>query len=100
MIGIVLLTSKLIFHFSLGMAPDYHCPACKSIDIIEKEETIYCSECNLDFFKECLGEIDDENVLSKRGLKGVIDSLIVQGDKESREKLLRALEADYPDSDK
>lgn len=50
------------------------CPRCKSEDILEFEDFISCNKCDLDFDKEFLGEIDNENILARKELKGIIDA--------------------------
>ena len=57
---------------SLNMSSIYYCPICKSKDIIEYDEYIECPRCKLDFFKDSLGEIDDENRLSVQELDGFV----------------------------
>lgn len=63
----------------------YKCPRCKSEHILEFDEFIKCSECDLDFDKEFLGVIDDENVLARQELKGIVDAF----DEEEKKKLLK-----------
>ncbi|NVM35483.1 MAG: hypothetical protein HWN81_07795 [Candidatus Lokiarchaeota archaeon] len=50
------------------------CPRCKSEDILEFDDFISCNKCDLDFDKEFLGVIDNENILSRQELKGIIDA--------------------------
>lgn len=50
------------------------CPRCKSEDILEFDDFISCNKCNLDFDKEFLGIIDNENILARGELKGIIDA--------------------------
>ena len=62
----------------------YHCPGCKNEDIIEFNDFIHCPKCDLDFDKEFFGVVDDENMLSRQELGGVIDSFT----DEEKKKLL------------
>ena len=72
----------------------YHCPVCKSKDVIEYEDMIECPSCNLEFFKEGLGEIDDENKLSVQELNGIVKAFDDLEDKKTRKKLTESLEKD------
>ena len=63
----------------------YHCPACKNEEIIESDKSIHCPHCKLDFEKEFLGVIDDENILSQQELGGIIDAF----DDEDKKKMLK-----------
>lgn len=63
----------------------YHCPACKNEEVIEFNDHIHCPHCKLDFNKRFLNVIDDENVLSRQELGGVIDAF----DDEDKKKLLK-----------
>ena len=50
------------------------CPGCKSEDILEFDDFISCNKCDLDFDKDFLGVIDNENILARQELKGIIDA--------------------------
>lgn len=50
------------------MDNDYYCPRCKSSGVEDWGEIIYCPQCDLEFDKEYLGEIDDEDILSREEL--------------------------------
>ena len=91
---ILLFSYQIFVTSSIKMGSAYHCPACKSSDIIENEETIHCPKCNLDFYKKHLGVFDDENILSVQELGGVGDSFDELKDKETRERFLRAIKED------
>ncbi|MFX1411236.1 MAG: hypothetical protein ACFFA6_12880 [Promethearchaeota archaeon] len=56
------------------MPAKFHCPRCKSKEIFEYDTFIECKKCNLDFDKEFLGKIDDENILARQELKGFYES--------------------------
>ena len=62
----------------------YHCPVCKNEGIIEFDDFIHCSKCDLDFDKDLFGVVDDENMLSRRELGGIVGSFT----DEERKKLL------------
>ena len=71
------------------------CPRCKSRDIVDHEDYITCLKCNLDFFKEFLGEINDENILAKQELEGFMDAFKDElKEKKKRKKFLKSLEKD------
>ncbi len=63
---------------------DYHCPRCQNESIIEFEDSIHCHECDLDFDKDFLGVITDEDILSQQELGGVANSFT----DEEKKKLL------------
>ena len=50
------------------------CPRCRSEDILEFDDFISCNKCDLDFDKDFLGVIDNENILARQELKGIIDA--------------------------
>ena len=77
------------------MPSSYRCPACKSKDIIEYDEIIECTRCNLEFFKDHLGEIDPENLLSVKELHGIVGAF----DEHDRMKLQKDLEDDRSDNE-
>jgi hypothetical protein len=91
---LLLFSYQVFMTSSIKMGSAYHCPACKSSDIIENEGTIHCPKCKLDFNKEHLGKIDDENILSVQELGGFVDSFDELKDEETRERFLRAIEED------
>ncbi len=72
----------------------YYCPACKSKNVIEYEEIIECPSCNLEFFKEGLGEIADENKLSVQELNGITKAFDDFEDETTRKKFVESLEKD------
>ncbi len=63
----------------------FHCPACKNEDIIEFTDHIHCPICNLDYDKEFLGVMDDENMLSRQELGGIVNAF----DDEDKKKMLK-----------
>ncbi len=93
-IGIILLTSQIFIGFISKVPSQYHCPACKSKEVVEYEEYIECSSCNLEFFKEGLDEIDDENKLSVQELDGIVKAFDELGSKYGRDKLSRSFDED------
>ncbi|MFX0156357.1 MAG: hypothetical protein ACFE9Q_17685 [Candidatus Hodarchaeota archaeon] len=75
----------------MNIAPKYYCPQCKSNKVIDHGEYIECLECSLEFFKDYIGEIDDENILAEQELKGFIDTFGELKDKKIRRYLSRSL---------
>ncbi|MFX1478047.1 MAG: hypothetical protein ACFFCI_07935 [Promethearchaeota archaeon] len=66
---IVLLGIKTVFYrFPIPMDDNYYCPRCKSSDVEDWGEIIYCPHCDLEFDKEFFGEVDDEDILSREEL--------------------------------
>ncbi len=74
--------------------PKYYCPRCNSMEIIDHGEYIECPKCYLDFFKDHIGEIDDENIVAEQELKRIIDSFEDLKDKKVRRNLLKSIEND------
>lgn len=75
-------------------SPKYYCPRCKSTKIINRGKYIECPRCGIDFFKEYIREIDDENILAEQELEGFIDSFEDLKDKKIYNTLLKTLEDD------
>ena len=69
------------------MAKKHLCPRCGSTKIVEYDTTFECRECNLEFKKENLENIDDENLLSVQEMKGIIDKLGLKQDLDKLTKL-------------
>ena len=67
------------------MKQKFHCPRCGSQDIIEYYDFIECPKCNLEFDKEFLGIIPDEDILSRQELEG-ISSTFLDKDPEDKKK--------------
>jgi ribosomal protein L37AE/L43A len=44
---------------------DYHCPRCKSKDLLIHEEIIECPKCQLTFTKKFLDSLDDHSILAE-----------------------------------
>ena len=81
------------------MPSPYRCPACNSKDIIEYDEIIECTQCNLEFFKEHLGEIAPENLLSLGELHGIVRAFDERDSEYEREKLSKSLEDERSEND-
>ena len=58
----------MFYRFSIPMNDEYYCPRCKSSDVEDWGEIIYCPHCDLEFDNEFIGEIDDEDILSREEL--------------------------------
>lgn len=76
------------------MPSKYHCPACKSTEVIEYVDSIECVQCNLEFFKEGLDELEDENMLSTQELKGIVDSFSELDSDLKRKQFSESLDED------
>ena len=61
--------------FMKDVNTDYYCPRCQSRDIIDYGDFIHCFDCDLDFNKELIGKIDDEEILSRQELAGFTEAL-------------------------
>ena len=93
-ISIILLISHIFLGFFSKVPSPYHCPACKSKEVIEYDEYIECTSCHFEFFKEGLDEIDDENKLSIQELDGIVGAFDELKDKDTRKRLLDSLRED------
>lgn len=69
------------------MAKKHLCPRCGSTKIVEYDTTFECRECNLEFKKENLEKVDDENLLSVQEMKGILDKLGLKQDLDKLTKL-------------
>ena len=76
------------------MPSQHHCPSCKSTDVIEYDEYIECTSCNLEFFKDGLDEIEDENKLSVQELKGIFGAFKELDSAYKRGRFQKSLEED------
>ncbi|MHA1669039.1 MAG: hypothetical protein ACTSV5_00520 [Promethearchaeota archaeon] len=63
------------------------CPRCGCAEIIEYDTTFKCKECNLEFKKEMIGDLDDEDLLSVQEMKGILDELGLKEDPDKLTKL-------------
>jgi len=77
-----------------NISSNYYCPRCNSTEIVDHGEYIECPKCRLDFFKNHIGEINNENILAEQELKGVIDSFEDLKDKKIGKVFLKYLEDD------
>ena len=69
------------------MANKQKCPRCGSTNIVEYDTTFECRECNLEFKKENLVGLDDEDLLSMQEMKGILDELGLKEDPDKLRKL-------------
>ena len=58
------------------MANKLLCPRCGSAKIVDYDTTFECRKCNLEFKKDNLVDLEDEDRLSVQELKGILDGLI------------------------
>ncbi len=72
----------------------YRCPACKSNKVIEYDEYIECTSCHMEFFKEGLDEIEDENQLSVQELDGIVKAFDELKDEKTRNEFSKSLSKD------
>jgi len=56
--------------FMKDINTEYYCPRCQSRDVIDYGDFIHCLNCELDFNKELIGQIDDEDILARQELGG------------------------------
>ena len=51
----------------------YHCPRCKATNILEYDKFIECPLCLLDFDKDLIGKIPDNEIMAHREMGGILD---------------------------
>ena len=87
------------------MKKKYYCPQCKSEDVVDLGKVIACTVCRdkvgvpLEFAKELIGKIPDDEILSRQGLSGTIGIFEELKDPEKRKKFLDSLIDDLTDVD-
>jgi hypothetical protein len=73
---ILVVTETIGMRYFYQMSKKDHCPRCRSKDIIEYDDFIECPKCDLEFDKEFLGVIPDEDILARQELIGIANSLM------------------------
>jgi hypothetical protein len=66
---ILFVIDAILIRNLFSMKQKFHCPRCGSQDIIEYYDSIECPKCNLEFDKEFLGIIPDEDILARQELE-------------------------------
>ena len=51
----------------------YHCPRCQSFQVKERERSVFCPRCELNFDKKFLQILEDEDILANEELEGIIE---------------------------
>jgi len=51
----------------------YQCPRCQSFQVKEHERSVFCTRCELIFYKKCLRILENEAILANEELDGNID---------------------------
>ena len=69
---------------------EYHCPRCQSKNVIDNGDSIHCLNCKLDFDKEVIGQIDDEDILARQELGGFVKAF--EDDFKDRKKRKKSYE--------
>ena len=54
---------------------EYHCPRCKSKDLLIHDEIIECPKCQLTFTKKFLKELEEDSILAEEEKADFIRSL-------------------------
>ena len=76
------------------MANKRLCPRCGSAKIVDYDTTFECRNCNLEFKKDNLVNIEDEDLLSVQELKGILDGLIPKDEPNKLTELKDILDRD------
>ena len=72
LVPLVLITEIAFFEFGDIMRNDFHCPRCQSDKTIDRGDWLYCPHCDMEFEKEFLGKIDDEDMLGREEMDGFL----------------------------
>ncbi|KKM71596.1 hypothetical protein LCGC14_1429020 [marine sediment metagenome] len=72
----------------------YHCPKCKRTEFVDYGKTVECTTCLIEFDKELLGKIPDDEILSLQEIKGVLDEFEELKDPEKVRKFFDSLSDD------
>ena len=90
-----MLISAYYFFESRNLMPDkYYCPRCKSEEVIDLGKVIACTNCKdesgvpLEFEKDLIGKIPDDEILSRQSLSGFLGAFEELKDSKKRERFL------------
>jgi transcription elongation factor Elf1 len=73
---IIFIIDTIFMRYLYRMKQKFHCPRCGSKNIIEYDDFIECPKCDLEFDKEFLGIIPDEDILSRQELIAFTDAFV------------------------
>ena len=85
------------------MTKNYHCPRCKSEEVIDLGDGIGCTVCRdkdglpLEFDKILLDNIPDDEVLTRQESSSFLDSFKELKDPDKRKKLFDSIMEDLTD---
>jgi hypothetical protein len=83
---IIFIIDTIYMRYLYKMTQKFHCPRCRSKDIIEYDDFIECPKCDLEFDKEFLGVIPDEDILSRQELIGISNTFTEKGNNLKRKR--------------
>ena len=92
--NLTLVNISLIIGFIGTMAKVYYCPRCKTKKVIEYTDSIVCPDCMLEFDKEQIGVIPDDEMLAHGEIHAVIDSFKELKDPEKAKRFFDSVQAD------
>ncbi|MHA1914470.1 MAG: hypothetical protein ACW986_03665 [Promethearchaeota archaeon] len=81
------------------MKPKFHCPRCKSSDILEFDKFISCPKCALDFNKEDVGNIPDDQIVARQEMGGLFDAFDELKDPKRNKEIFDSIMKDLEDLD-
>ena len=61
----------------------YHCPRCQFLQVKERERSVFCPRCELNFDKKFLQILEDEDILANEELESIIDVFAEEDTDES-----------------
>ncbi|MHA2185400.1 MAG: hypothetical protein ACXAAI_10410 [Promethearchaeota archaeon] len=97
---LILLISYLIFFSPFRIMPSkYRCPRCKSTRIREYDDFIECSNCLLDFDKELIGKVPDEELMARKEMDGLLNGFEELKDPKIAKELFDSIMDDLEDLD-
>lgn len=92
--NLTLVNISLIISSIGSMVKVYYCPRCKMKKVIEYPDSIVCPDCSLEFDKEQIGIIPDDEILAHGEMHAVIDSFEELKDPEKAQKFFDSVQAD------
>lgn len=93
-VNLILVSVSIIISFIGSMVRTYYCPRCETKKVIEYTDSIVCPDCLLEFDKEQIGVIPDDEILAHGGIHAVIDSFEELKDPERAKKFFDSIAKD------
>ncbi len=72
----------------------YHCPKCKKTEFADYGEVVECTTCLLEFDKNLLGKIPDDELLSREEMIGILGEFEELNDPKKAKEFLDSIAND------